>query len=61
MKGGRAVPGDPYMVIGDLYNRIFAVQSSHIDVLVDYAVWNRIFEQLPPNYTLPDMEVLSFD
>ncbi|MWV46839.1 hypothetical protein GRF59_24830 [Paenibacillus sp. HJL G12] len=55
------MPGEPYMVIGDLYNRIFAVQSSHIDVLVDYAAWNRIFEQLPPNYLLPDMEVLTFD
>lgn len=48
------------MVIGDLYNRIFTVQSSHIDMLVDYAVWNRIFEQLPKDYKLPDWEVLSF-
>ncbi len=52
--------GDPFMVIGDLYNRIFVAQSSHIDVLVDYAVWNRIFEQLPADYRLPDMEVLTF-
>jgi len=47
------------MVIGDLYNRIFAVQSSHIDVLVNYAVWNLIFEHLPKNYQLPDLEVLT--
>ncbi|WP_339323813.1 hypothetical protein [Paenibacillus sp. FSL W8-0194] len=51
---------EPYMVIGDLYNRIFAVQSSHVDLMVNYAVWNRIFEQLPKNYTLPDLEVLTF-
>ncbi|GIO33775.1 MULTISPECIES: hypothetical protein [Paenibacillus] len=51
---------EPYMVIGDLYNRIFASQSSHIDVLVNYAVWNRIFEKLPKEYLLPDLEVLTF-
>ncbi|MED5016033.1 hypothetical protein P9847_01800 [Paenibacillus chibensis] len=53
--------GEPFMVIGDLYNRIFAVQTSHIDLLADYAVWNKIFEGLPPHYKLPDLEVLTLE
>jgi hypothetical protein len=60
-RGGNTVPGDPFMVISDLYNRIFTVQTSHIDLLVDYAEWNRIFERLPQDYKLPDMKVLNFD
>ncbi|MBE9916015.1 hypothetical protein G8C92_18535 [Paenibacillus donghaensis] len=55
------MPRDPFMVISDLYNRIFTVQTSHIDLLVDYAEWNRIFERLPQDYKLPDMKVLNFD
>lgn len=47
-------------VIGDLYNRIFAVQTSNPEVLVDYAVWNLIFEGLPKDYKLPDMAVYTF-
>jgi hypothetical protein len=48
-----------YMVICDLYNRIFVEQVSNPDVLVDYYVWNAIFESLPKDYKLPDMPVLT--
>ena len=48
-----------YMVIGDLYNRIFSVQISHPEVLVDYVTWNQIFASLPMNYKLPDMPVFT--
>ena len=48
-----------FTVIGDLYNRIFAVQNSNPDILVDYEVWNAIFKSLPRNYTLPDLQVIG--
>lgn len=48
-----------YMVIGDLYNRIFFVQISNPEVLVDYVTWNKIFETLPKDYQLPDMAILT--
>ncbi|MNP81469.1 hypothetical protein D3C76_1798320 [compost metagenome] len=48
------------MITGDLYNRIFAVQTSNSEVLVDYAVWNQIFAGLPEDYLLPDMNVYTF-
>lgn len=47
------------MVISDLYNRIFTVQTSHPELLVDYVIWNKIFESLPPGYQLPDYPVLN--
>lgn len=47
------------MVMGDLYNRIFAVQTSTPGQLVDYVYWNQIFANLPKGYTVPDMPVLS--
>lgn len=56
-----SLPGEPYMVIGDLYNRIFTVQSTHLELLVDYAVWNQIFANLPKDYKLPDIPVLLLD
>ena len=53
--------GEPYQVIGDLYNRIFTIQATHIDVKVDYAVWNQVFANLPKDYKLPDTAVLLLD
>ncbi|GIO64541.1 hypothetical protein [Paenibacillus sp. Y412MC10] len=52
---------EPFKVIGDLYNRIFTVQSSHLEVKVDYLVWNQIFANLPKDYKLPDIPVLQLD
>ncbi|MEF2967949.1 hypothetical protein V3851_19135 [Paenibacillus sp. M1] len=49
----------PYQVPGDLYNRIFATQVSHSELLVDYALWNKIVASLPKDYQLPDLPVLS--
>lgn len=49
------------MVIGDLYNRIFVSQSSHLELKVDYSIWNQIFANLPKDYRLPDIEVLLLD
>jgi hypothetical protein len=43
-----------FRVIGDLYNALFAVQTTNLDVLVDYEVWNRIKTSLPKDYLLPD-------
>lgn len=48
-----------FKVLGDLYNRIFAIQASD-DVWVDYDVWNRIFSGLPKDYLLPDMAIYTF-
>lgn len=48
------------MVTGDLYNRIFDVQSSHPGLTVEYMIWNRIFEGLPKKFVLPDQEVYTF-
>ncbi|HUC93811.1 MAG TPA: hypothetical protein VMS09_17645 [Paenibacillus sp.] len=50
----------PFTVTGDLYNRIFAVQTSNPEVVVDYTVWNRIFASLPRDYLLPDLPVITF-
>lgn len=44
---------EPFLVIGDLYNRIFYTEVSTPEVLVDYHVWNRIAKSLPPDYKLP--------
>ncbi len=48
-----------FMVTGDLYNRIFAVQISNPNIVVDYAVWNAIFKSLPRSYRLPDLPVTA--
>jgi|GEM_PF-2172120 len=48
-----------FLVISDLYNRLFAVHTSNPDVLVDYWVWNTIYAELPPGYTLPDMQIVQ--
>ena len=49
-----------FMVASDLYNRIFAVQTSSPGITVNYAVWNRIFAGLPKDYKMPDMEIYAF-
>lgn len=46
-----------FNVMSDLYNRIFVNQKSTPDVLVDYVIWNRIFQSLPKDYKLPDEPV----
>lgn len=48
-----------FTVVGDLYNRIFAVQTSNPAVVVDYEVWNAIFRTLPRDYTLPDLPLVA--
>ncbi|MDF2936150.1 MAG: hypothetical protein K0Q90_1523 [Paenibacillaceae bacterium] len=48
-----------FSVLGDLYNRIFVIQTSD-SVRVDYYVWNRIFSGLPKDYLLPDMDIYTF-
>lgn len=50
----------PFTVTGDLYNRIFVVQTSNPEVAVDYGVWNRIFASLPKEYKVPDLPVITF-
>lgn len=49
-----------FLVLGDLYNRIFVTQISDPMLSVDYAVWNRIFSGLPKDYLLPDMAIYTF-
>jgi hypothetical protein len=49
-----------FKITGDLYNRIFAVQTSSPDVFVDYGIWNRIFAGLPEDYLMPDLNVYTF-
>jgi len=46
-----------FNVMSDLYNRIFVNQISNPEVLVDYSIWNRIFQSLPKDYKLPDEQV----
>lgn len=53
------MPENGFAVIADLYNRIFVNACSNPDLTVDYAVWNRIFEGLPQDYLLPDMQVYA--
>ncbi len=50
---------DRFKVLGDLYNRRFAVQTSD-PLWVDYYVWNRIYSGLPKDYLLPDMAIYTF-
>lgn len=50
---------DGFKVLGDLYNRLFVIQTSD-PLLVDYNVWNRIYSRLPKDYLLPDMAVYNF-
>ncbi len=50
---------DRFMVLGDLYNRRFAIQTSD-PLRVDYYVWNRIYAGLPKDYLLPDMAIYTF-
>lgn len=54
------MPNNPFMVTGDLYNRIFVVQTSNPGLTVDYGVWNKIFAGLPKDYQLPDMAIYTF-
>ncbi|AZN39626.1 hypothetical protein [Paenibacillus albus] len=49
----------PFMVPADLYNRIFAAQTSDPSLKVDYEVWTLILAGLPEGYKLPDWTVLS--
>ncbi|MFB9329629.1 hypothetical protein ACFFSY_27140 [Paenibacillus aurantiacus] len=49
-----------FWVRGDLYNRIFAVQTVDHEPRVDYAVWNHLFAALPKEYKLPDSTVLAY-
>lgn len=58
-EGGARMPDQGFEVTGDLYNRIFAVQTSS-GILVDYAVWNAIFAGLPKGYLLPDTEIYHY-
>ncbi|WP_159881060.1 hypothetical protein [Paenibacillus puerhi] len=50
---------DLTQICGDLYNRLFTVQISSPQLMVDYEVWTRIFESLPEGYTLPDETILQ--
>jgi hypothetical protein len=47
------------IVIGDLYNSLFAVQTSNPDLMVDYEVWNKIKASLPAGYTIPDPLIMN--
>lgn len=48
-----------FQIDSDLYNRIFIEAPFNPELVVDYAVWNRIFASLPPSYRLPDEELLT--
>ncbi|MFK4302663.1 MULTISPECIES: hypothetical protein [unclassified Paenibacillus] len=48
-----------FPVVGDLYNRIFEIEQSHLDLEVDYEIWNRINTSLPEHYKLPDANILE--
>ncbi|RCX19783.1 hypothetical protein DFP94_104238 [Fontibacillus phaseoli] len=52
-------PKVPVQVPGDLYNRIFAIQATQPELMVEYSVWNQIFANLPRDYQLPDLQVLE--
>jgi hypothetical protein len=54
--------GENYMskiVIGDLYNSLFAIQASNPSLMVDYEVWNKIKASLPVGYILPDPLIMN--
>ncbi|WP_068500425.1 MULTISPECIES: hypothetical protein [Paenibacillus] len=51
---------DSYKVISDLYNILFVKPTSDIDLLVDYKIWNRIKQNLPDSYFVPDQTTLYF-
>lgn len=50
---------DRLEIIGDLYNRLFAWPISNPDVVVDYFTWNRLYNSLPEDYSLPDLSFMS--
>jgi hypothetical protein len=47
------------IVIGDLYNSIFAIQASNPSLVVDYVVWNKIKASLPVGYIIPDPLIMN--
>ncbi|WP_167388051.1 hypothetical protein [Paenibacillus ferrarius] len=47
-----------FLVLGDLYNCLFTVQTSNFNQLVDYVIWNQVKASLPKDYTLPDLLIL---
>jgi hypothetical protein len=49
----------PRIVIGDLYNSLFAIQASNPSLMVDYEVWNRIKASLPTGYLIPDPYIMN--
>ncbi|WP_164817325.1 hypothetical protein [Paenibacillus lautus] len=48
-----------FPVMSDLYNRLFVNQVSSPELVVDYVIWNRIFQSLPKDYKLPDEPVTN--
>jgi|GEM_PF-1799294 len=48
---------EAFMVMSDLYNRLFVNQVSTPQQVVNYSVWNRIMQSLPKDYKLPDEPV----
>jgi hypothetical protein len=47
------------IVIGDLYNSLFAIQASDPTLMVDYEVWNQIKASLPTDYIIPDPYIMN--
>jgi hypothetical protein len=46
-------------VIGDLYNSLFASQTSNPSLMVNYEVWNQIKSSLPAGYLIPDPYIMN--
>jgi hypothetical protein len=44
-------------ILSDLYNSVFQSQVSTPSILVDYKLWNRILDELPADYILPDPRI----
>lgn len=44
-------------ILSDLYNSVFQSQVSTPNILVDYKLWNRILDELPADYILPDPRI----
>jgi hypothetical protein len=47
------------IVIGDLYNSLFATQTSNPSLMVDYQVWNKIKASVPTGYQIPDPYIMN--
>jgi hypothetical protein len=49
---------ESFAVPSALYNSLFTVHEVDQRLLVDYLLWNQLKASLPPEYRIPDLEIM---